>query len=64
MVANLSMETVRKEAEKEIREERLKKAKATYKKKLEDIAKARQVLRNLERELEMLELELKDELDV
>lgn len=63
MATSLSMETVRKEAEKEIREECLKKAKATYKKKLEDISKAKQVLRNLERELEMLEMELKDELD-
>ena len=55
-----SVADVRREAEKEIREERLKAAKVQIKDKLQQIETAEQVLANLRRELDELEHELEE----
>ena len=52
-------------AEKELREEKFKRAKDRYKAKLREIQDAKRILKNLERELEDLEDELSiDESDI
>lgn len=51
---------VREEAEKEMREERMKEAKTKFKTKLKEVQNARIVLKNAERELAELEHELSE----
>lgn len=51
---------VKKEVTKELTADRVKKAKTKYKAKLESVERARQVLRNEERELAALEQELSE----
>jgi hypothetical protein len=51
-----------KEAEAEIDEEARKTAKSKYKSKLRQLKQAKQVVSNIERELEELKLEMTDEL--
>ncbi len=55
---SLDVAAAKKEAQKEIRDERLKEAKGKLKKKLQDLSDAKLVVSNLERELEELEHEL------
>lgn len=57
-IAPPTVADVRKEAEKEIREDRLKTAKVKLVSKLRDIAAAETILANLNRELDDLEHEL------
>lgn len=57
-IESLDVKTARKEAEKEIRDERLKEAKGKLKSKLQALADARLIVSNLERELNELEHEL------
>lgn len=51
---------VKKQVNKELNEDRIKKATVKYKAKLESVERARQILRNEERELEALEQELSE----
>lgn len=57
-IAPPTVADVRKEAEKEIRAERLKTAKVKLKSKLQQISDAETILANLNRELDELEHEL------
>jgi len=54
----MSIEDVRKEAQRELREERLKSAAVQLKSKLKEIESAEIILANLRRELDELEHEL------
>jgi hypothetical protein len=48
----------RQEAEREVREEQIKAAKDKIKKKLKELASAKIVVKNIEKELEYLEVEI------
>lgn len=51
---------VKKQVTKDLLDDRIKKAKSKYKTKLESVERARQILRNEERELSALEQELSE----
>lgn len=59
-VSVLDIKQVKKEAEEEVQKERLEKAKKQIKKKLQEIEAAKLCVRNLERELEDLYVEISE----
>lgn len=60
-ITNIEVASAKQLAEKELKEERVKEATAKIKSKLKEIEKAKQIVKNLERELEDLELEISQE---
>ncbi len=64
MPSNIDKRKVINEAKREIAEENVSKYKVEYKDKLRALGKAKLVAANIEREIELLELKMEQELNV